>query len=267
MRSISDMILEGMWQGDLNDLMLPLVSVDEYASKVDDEAVVIGYYVHDIDAANDLNRFLQKSASNILDAEVSPAPDQKGYYIVFVELLRNAKAAQTIFDITNEITSLTNIGTWKMSVFGTDGEEPVTIEALEKALKIANKESSIRDKKDTLKRADEIRKMIADMRAKVKAAMTLLRASSVSDMAESHGRLVMDDGRETHSYEVVGVGDYALLGEMSLDKKAISVDSDALRACRSMSMCLGEGWDATVIDDCIIVQRIDESEIIILREI
>jgi hypothetical protein len=56
-------LYEGMWSGDLADLVQPLVSIDEYASKIDPNAIAVGFYVQDKDAADDLNRFIQKVAS------------------------------------------------------------------------------------------------------------------------------------------------------------------------------------------------------------
>lgn len=90
-------LTEGMRRGDLADLVLPLISVDEYDSKVDEkEAIVFGFYVHDRGAADDLNRFLQKSAVPLLDTEVSPAPDQHGFYMVFIEFLDNDRLPQNV---------------------------------------------------------------------------------------------------------------------------------------------------------------------------
>ena len=65
-------LLEGMREGDLEDLVLPMVTIDEYASKLDENAIVLGFYVQDRDAAEDLNRFVQKSPVEMLDTEVSP---------------------------------------------------------------------------------------------------------------------------------------------------------------------------------------------------
>ena len=99
-------INEGMRAGDLADLVLPMISVDEYESKIDDSSIVIGFYIHDQDAASDLNRFLQKSPIQIIDTEISPAPDQHGYYIVFVELINDRRIAKNIADILAEVSFL-----------------------------------------------------------------------------------------------------------------------------------------------------------------
>lgn len=112
-------IFEGMWAGDLEDLVQPLVSVDEYESKIDNTAIAIGFYVNDRDAADDLNRFIQKSSVPILDSDVSPAPDAKGYYIVFAELQMNDRFAKNLMELCGEVGSLSGVDNWQAKVRGT----------------------------------------------------------------------------------------------------------------------------------------------------
>lgn len=125
---------EGMRAGDLSSLVLPLISVDEYESKVDEKAIVIGLYVQDKDAANDLNRFVQKSALAILDTEVSPAPDQHGYYLVFVEFMKNDRLCSSVASFLEEIEPLVEITEWQMRVRKVDGLLDFSETTLRKAL-------------------------------------------------------------------------------------------------------------------------------------
>jgi len=72
---------EGLREGDLADLVLPMISVDEYESRIDkSQAIVIGFYVQDENAANDLNRFVQKSALPLLGTEVSRARSARVFH-------------------------------------------------------------------------------------------------------------------------------------------------------------------------------------------
>jgi hypothetical protein len=111
-------IFEGMWANDLEDLLQPVVSIDEYQSKVDDSAVAIGFFVNDRDAASDLNRFIQKSAVPIIDSDVSPAPDQRGYYIVFAELPGNDRFTENLIHLCNEVGQLGGVEHWQMKMRG-----------------------------------------------------------------------------------------------------------------------------------------------------
>ena len=65
-------LVEGLKEGDLEELLIPMISIDEYESKLDDDSIVVAFYVRDRDPSYDLNRFIQKGASAILDTDVSP---------------------------------------------------------------------------------------------------------------------------------------------------------------------------------------------------
>lgn len=152
----SSKLLEGMWAGDLADLVQPLVSIDEYASKLDASAIAIGFYVQDRDAADDLNRFIQKSPVTIIDADVSPAPDQRGYYLVFVELAFNERVVANIASLLEEISPLVAIEAWKMRVRNLDGLYDFDLERLATALKVNRVADSIKEMRQKIKDAREL---------------------------------------------------------------------------------------------------------------
>jgi 23S rRNA U2552 (ribose-2'-O)-methylase RlmE/FtsJ len=145
---------EGMWSGDLADLVQPLVSIDEYSSKIDKEAIAIGFYVHDKDAADDLNRFIQKSPISILDSDVSPAPDQRGFYIVFVEFAFNDRVVSNISTLIDEVSPLVSVTEWQMKVRNVEGLIKFDSEKLNKVLKA----NHISDTINTMKKQIELLK-------------------------------------------------------------------------------------------------------------
>lgn len=109
------MITEGLKKGDLDGLVLPLISIDEYQSKISDEkSIVVGFYVFEEDAAHDLSNFAERSPNTVLDTDVSPAPTKDGYYMTFVELNRDDRFSETLTDLLEEIASLTNVSDWQM---------------------------------------------------------------------------------------------------------------------------------------------------------
>lgn len=128
-------LYEGMWSGDLADLVQPLVSIDEFASKIDPDAIAIGFYVQDKDAADDLNRFIQKSPVSIIDSDVSPAPDQRGFYIVFVEIQFTDRLVSNITALLEEISPLASIESWQMKVRNIKGLVKFDNEHLAQVLK------------------------------------------------------------------------------------------------------------------------------------
>lgn len=109
---------EGMREGDLDDLVLPLLSIDEYVSKIadDKEVIVVGFFVEDEDPANDLSRFIDRSVTDILDTDVSPAPNEEGYFLVFLEAKRDKKFVKMLLQVLDEISNLVNIDKWTFKV-------------------------------------------------------------------------------------------------------------------------------------------------------
>jgi hypothetical protein len=96
-------LFEGLREGDLEGLVLPHLSIDEFETKLDDDAIVVAFHVLDRDPANDLNRFIQKGAVALLDTDVSPAPNEDGYYVVFVELERNETFPERMMHILDSV--------------------------------------------------------------------------------------------------------------------------------------------------------------------
>lgn len=104
----------GLQRNDLDYLIMPMLDIDTYESKVDNaKAVVVAFYVMEHDPAKDLERFIEKSNIEILDAETSPAPTEDGYYVVFVELDRDDELPEKIADIIEQVNNLTNVDKWQ----------------------------------------------------------------------------------------------------------------------------------------------------------
>ena len=89
-----EQIKEGVEYGDLQSLVKNIVSIAEFEPKtgIDNDVVVIGFYVDDESPAQDLGTFLERGVAEILDTEVSPNPDDEGYYMVFVEIDNDEEA-------------------------------------------------------------------------------------------------------------------------------------------------------------------------------
>lgn len=112
-------LAESLTRGDLEHMVLPTISIDEYASKIDNrEAIVVGFYVFDRAPADDLCLFIEKTDVTTLDTEVSPAPDPDGYYVVFVEMNRNKDFPKNLMDLVKQVNNLTMISNWQFKPFG-----------------------------------------------------------------------------------------------------------------------------------------------------
>jgi hypothetical protein len=128
------LIAEGLRRSDLKNLVSDVISIDEYNSKIDDSAIVVAFHVQDRNAAQDLNRFIQKSYVDLLDTDVSPAPDQKGFYLVFVELPLNTKIGEAIENIAKDVAALADIPKWRMRLRSIKGTRTLNVSLVDRVL-------------------------------------------------------------------------------------------------------------------------------------
>lgn len=237
-------LTEGMREGDLADLVLPLISVDEYQSKITDEseAIVFGFYVHDQAAADDLNRFLQKSAVPLLDTDVSPAPDQHGYFMVFIELANNARLPENVSDVLGEINSLVDIEEWQMRIRDLDDLMPFSPAALAHALK---------NPEDTL--AEQ-------------AILQFLQPSALQVAMIDGDMLILQGSDERFVFEVVGFDHIDdLLIQQSLTETGIRYNMRAIARTDRIARILGEGWQVLELDQYTLLQHYDNLRALLLK--
>lgn len=138
-----EILNEGLKAGDLASLVIPLISIDEFESKIEDNAVVLGFYVKDEEPAVDLNRFIQKSSVGILDTEFSNTATDDGYYMVFVEIARNSETPLKIYRILKSLIPLIDVGIndWQFTIYHHDGVYDLTPRRLEIMLRVEPKET------------------------------------------------------------------------------------------------------------------------------
>jgi hypothetical protein len=106
---------EGVKYNELQSLVLSKVSIADFEPKVAsvNEVTVISFYAKDERPAEDLARFLEKSAVDILDTEVSPVADEDNYYLVFVEVM-NENLMYKVFAMLEDVSRLVAIDDWKI---------------------------------------------------------------------------------------------------------------------------------------------------------
>lgn len=144
-----DLLNEGLTRNALQHLVLPLLSIDEYQSKISDKhVIVVAFFVKDDDAANDLSNFVDQSHNPVLDTEVSPSPTPEGFYLVFIELQRNAEFPTTLMSIIEEVENLTAIKTWDFDCSSLDKPVRLTVENIKKHI--------VLDKNDIIEVPDEL---------------------------------------------------------------------------------------------------------------
>lgn len=95
--------------GDLKRLVHSELHVDEYKSKMGDDAdvCVVSFKVSGKEPAADLVSFIEKGYDFVLDADVSSGEKEGGDYLVFVELDRTPKLPEQIIEMLDDILNLT----------------------------------------------------------------------------------------------------------------------------------------------------------------
>ena len=114
-------ITEGLVNDEMKGLVLSIISIDQFEPKVgsEEETVVVAFSVNNNEqAAKDLSNFLETGTVELLDVDVSPAPDEKSHYKVFVEFSRNnelyEKTAAMLADVDKLIGRTTD---WQYTAY------------------------------------------------------------------------------------------------------------------------------------------------------
>ena len=94
---------------DLEGIMKPTMHVDEFASKMGDDAdiIVLSFFVRDKEAARDLVAWFEKGYDFVLDADRSPGEIKPNRYLVYVEIRRRSSAPDNIALLLDDLGTLT----------------------------------------------------------------------------------------------------------------------------------------------------------------
>lgn len=116
------LLSEALEYKDLEGMMKPTIHVDEFSSKMGDDAdiIVISFFVRSDQAARDLVNWFEKGYDWVMDADKSPGEIKPGRYLVYVELRRRSQAGQHVADMIDDLSTLTEFGPndWTMHYDG-----------------------------------------------------------------------------------------------------------------------------------------------------
>jgi hypothetical protein len=230
-------ITEGLRPNDLKGMLQNIVSIDEYKSKIDDSAIVVAFYASSKEVAADTNRFIQKSYVEILDTEVSAAPNQEGNYLVFVEMMMNSKTGASIANICRELSSLTDDTNWKLQVRGDGVSQYIPIEQLQ--TEVTQKLHSLLE---SVFQSSGIQRMI-------------VTESGVEAFNDTHSMkfAIQDQG----SYDVV-------FKRNNLSEQAVNMNPEALRGCRMIKGFLGPDWNVECLGESYAVHNNDLNHLLLI---
>ena len=125
---------ENLEEGDLKRLVHDELHIDEYKSKMGDDAdvCVVSFKVAGKEPSIDLVSFVEKGYDWVLDADVSSGEKEGGDYLVFVELDRTPALPEQIYQLIADIVNLTeqDIADWRVRYFKSNSEHNLTVETL-----------------------------------------------------------------------------------------------------------------------------------------
>jgi len=140
----NNQLFEGLEKGDLARLIHPELHVDEFQSKLGDDAdvIVLSFKVDSKEPANNLMAFVEKGYDWILDSDVSSGEMDDGSYVVFVELDRDAGAVDNIVALMEDIMNLTDqkLEDWRVRYYKSHKETYFSRESLEDLIPLTPEE-------------------------------------------------------------------------------------------------------------------------------
>ena len=103
-------------ENDLNGVILPKISIDEFEPKTGEKEniSVVGFYVSESQAGDDLANFINKGALPYRDVEVSPNPTEDNEFMVFVEFDRNDELLPSLQELVDDISNISGNLAWKV---------------------------------------------------------------------------------------------------------------------------------------------------------
>lgn len=210
-------LTEGLTRNALEHLVLPMVSIDEYESKISDRrAIVVAFFVEDEFPASDLASFIERSPYPVLDTEISPAPTPEGRYVVFVELSRDDEFSGVVLDIVAEVGNITGISDWTFVCPECDDPVVLTNDEITKHV-VTNPDLIMPEKPDDDQPTGD--------ETPLTECASFMRYAPV-DAIEIHGdHLVLIKNGKAHGFSIV---------EAKIENLAIITDSSRARVLQSL---------------------------------
>ena len=237
-------INEGLRTGDLKDLVSNEISIDEFESKIDTDAIVVGFYIEHENPAKDLSSFIESGVYDVLDTEVSPAPDEKGNYVVFVEFLRDSKFPTNLKRVLDGLKSLTGNSNWSFSYYKSHGKViKFNMKSIKEKIRLEKKEEVI---------ADE--------------SLSFFKPSLLEGASRKGNQLELKKRGKSFVYEHIALGDPQLLFHLlQITNRPLSLDTKSLSECNSLRTILGKNWDINKIDEFYILANSTDERIMVVK--
>lgn len=219
------MISEGLHEDDLDGVLLPVISIDEYHGKIDDLSMVVSFFLTDPNAAADLSSFIESGPYSIMDSDVAKSINEDGYYQVFVEMERISHFFYDLQDIVNDLNSLVGSQKWQFMSPATKGNAvPFNKENIKKYVSYKPSEEAKSEHEQSMD--DEV--------------MEFLSHTDVQDAKLGNGKLVVEGKIGSSVNNFVTFSDLKLLCHiLDLDQKPKNESIELVKSVQLLSEILG----------------------------
>lgn len=181
-------LFEGLEYGDLRRLVHPKLHIDEFKSKMGDDAdvIVLSFKVKEKQPSEDFEAFIERGYEWVLDADFGSGDFEDGEFLVFVEMDRTPHAATHIIKLLTDIMNLTgqDLEDWKFQYSKDKKEYPISIENLRRIVPMTSEIYQSKFGDD-----DAVEKSITQMQetARVKITKTAAKNSYTESLKAAAG--------------------------------------------------------------------------------
>lgn len=258
-------------EGDLKDTVLKKLSIDEFEPKTGKAAdvLVLGFLVSEQSAGEDLYHFISGNPTEIRDVEVSPNPNDDGYFMVFVELDRDQQVFDTVKSLIHDVEKLSGKLPWQAKTFLNDDYLDLEDPQLAQYVITDPSKYVTRDEFDDQQAQIAQEQAIVEQQAAAadtsNRVMQFLKHSNLLQAGINENQLHMQDARNIVSLEFVAFGEgKQLMQKLGISESAIKTDFDRTLLGKLKSM-LGE-MAALPIDNYVVIYHpADQTNVLITR--
>jgi hypothetical protein len=249
-------------EGDLKNVVIKKLSIDEFEPKTGSakDVLVLGFRLPENEVGKDLYGFLNGAVVEVRDIEVSPNPNEDGFYMVFVEMDRNDNVVESIKTLLRDTERLAGKLAWEAKTYLNDDYLPLSEEEIYEYI-ITDPANYVTREEFESQRAARIeeQKRLEEAAAEEAAALDktnqileFLRDSNLLQAGVNEGRLVLQDSRNVIALEFVDFGPNSeVMIEHGIKESAIKFDFDKVLFSKLKGM-LGE-MAALPIDDYVVI--------------
>ena len=213
------MINEALKHGDLSGVVRNRISVDEFEPKTGEKEniAVVGFYVTEQEAGNDLAKFIAKSVYEHRDVEVTPNPNEENLYMVFVEVDRQEGMVESLRNLVKDIVNVSGKLDWEVKPLLSDDVIPLEDPVLETIIKQSPETYQTKEQQDEQIEKDKITE-IEDF---------IINNTNVKNAVLENNTLTIKDYKYNVQLEFIQFGEGKVtLEEAGISEAAIDYDWD-----------------------------------------